>query len=382
MKAVYLVGAVQAFFLALLIISKKKKITADFILFYWLIITGLPLLLYYINYDFYSSLFTRVNGSPSYLMFINIPFLLLQSPFLYLYVSTIVQGRKKFHPLQLLHFLPVILFFFAYLLIIGFQIEDKINFDLRLYPNYWILKLFFPLTMILAVFYIVQSYRILYKYQLYIYSHYSYTDNIDLQWLKTLIVLTISVWLIMIFFGIIFKQIHQFFSIHDIVLITASLSIFAIGYFGFLRSDVFLLRDITYTIDLNNESKIHKEVIVTDKKSSAEIEMILRYMETEKPWLENKLSIKDLADQLQMQTYHLSNLINNHLNKNFFDFVNEYRVNEVKEQLRINDQFTILAIAYECGFNSKSSFNRIFKNTTGTTPSEYLKSIKLQKQEA
>ena len=100
-------------------------------------------------------------------------------------------------------------------------------------------------------------------------------------------------------------------------------------------------------------------------------------MENEKPYLDSKLSLKQLAAFLELSTNHTSQIINENLNKNFFDFVNDYRINEVKKCLSDSkfSQYTLLAIAYECGFNSKSSFNSLFKIKTGLTPSEYQKTL-------
>ena len=98
-------------------------------------------------------------------------------------------------------------------------------------------------------------------------------------------------------------------------------------------------------------------------------------MENEKPYLNNRLGLKDVAEYLNISVHHLSQVINEQLDKNFFDFVNDYRVTEVKNLLRDpkHKQFTLLAIAYDCGFNSKSSFNSVFKKITGLTPSSYVK---------
>ena len=69
------------------------------------------------------------------------------------------------------------------------------------------------------------------------------------------------------------------------------------------------------------------------------------------------------------KAYLENNIINENLYKNFFDFINTYRIEEMKKQLQGESKYTILGIAYESGFNSKSSFNRIFKKYTGQTPS-------------
>ncbi len=100
-------------------------------------------------------------------------------------------------------------------------------------------------------------------------------------------------------------------------------------------------------------------------------------MVKDKPYRDRELTIFDLSDQLKIPRHFLSEVINEHLGKNFYTLVNEYRIEEVKIEWWIlhYKHLTILAIAYDAGFNSKSSFNTIFKQKTGMTPSEYLKSI-------
>jgi len=372
MKAIFLVGAVQAFFLAVLLVSKKNKITADYILSVWLIITAVPLFLYFINYESYSFILNNSKSIPTYLMIINIPFLLIQSPFLFIYVSTIVKGTKKFNLIYLLHFIPVLLFILSFFLIIDFKADDRMTFNLFDYKYFEIIIFFFPFTLVLAFFYIFKSFLRINKYKKKLYKQFSYTESIDFKWLKNLILITSSVWLILGIFAFMFKKLHTEINIQDIVLISASIAIFIIGYFGFLRTDVFFNKELHEKKNGNNKIEKKKNNI-PDENTEKLIKRIKDFMKEEKPYLESKLSIKQLADLLSVQTYQLSNVINDYLDKNFFDFVNEYRVNEVKKQMQENKNYTLLAIAYECGFNSKSSFNRIFKNFLGLTPSEYQK---------
>ena len=101
---------------------------------------------------------------------------------------------------------------------------------------------------------------------------------------------------------------------------------------------------------------------------------LLDYMSTRKPYLEPKLSLGHLADELDISANHLSQVINQYEGKNFFDFVNTYRVDEFKQRIAqpANSSYSILAIALDSGFNSKSSFNQVFKKVTGKTPSQYV----------
>ena len=93
MKEIFLIGAVQAFFLSLLLITKKNKIFADYGLSIWLLLTGIPLFLHFINYDEYTFILTHFQSIPTYLMVINIPFILIQCPFVFIYVAIIVNRK-------------------------------------------------------------------------------------------------------------------------------------------------------------------------------------------------------------------------------------------------------------------------------------------------
>jgi AraC-like DNA-binding protein len=97
-------------------------------------------------------------------------------------------------------------------------------------------------------------------------------------------------------------------------------------------------------------------------------------MREEGAYRKGDLTIGDLASGLGVHPNTLSQVINQKEQKNFYDFVNAFRVEEFKNLIaqRKNRQFTLLALAYDCGFASKSSFHRYFKRATGQTPSEYL----------
>ena len=100
-------------------------------------------------------------------------------------------------------------------------------------------------------------------------------------------------------------------------------------------------------------------------------------MTTEKMYTKNDLLINDLASILMVHPNHLSQIINELEGKNFYEFVNHYRIHEFKRLISSpkNHQFTLLSLAFECGFNSKSSFNRYFKKSTGQTPSQYFTQV-------
>jgi AraC-like DNA-binding protein len=102
---------------------------------------------------------------------------------------------------------------------------------------------------------------------------------------------------------------------------------------------------------------------------------IRQYMQTNKPWLNPELSLEQLAAGLSLRPKILSRVINELLQQNFFDFINRYRIEEAQRLLTDppDKKITVLEVLYECGFNSKSSFNTLFKKHTGLTPSEFKK---------
>jgi len=95
-------------------------------------------------------------------------------------------------------------------------------------------------------------------------------------------------------------------------------------------------------------------------------------MKEEKPYKKYNLSIDELSQISDIPPRYLSQIINELLNKNFFDFVNNYRIEDAKEQLK-NDKKRVSEIMYDIGFSSRSSFNNSFKKYVGTTPSQFRK---------
>lgn len=118
-----------------------------------------------------------------------------------------------------------------------------------------------------------------------------------------------------------------------------------------------------------------KKTVLPEVKVNSLLDNLLSYMENEKPYLSAKLNISDVSMKLDCTEIELSQLLNNHLNVNFSNFINTYRVNEIKHRLRFVNlsKYTLKALSEQCGFSSKTTFYRVFKNVTGMTPLEYCK---------
>ena len=148
------------------------------------------------------------------------------------------------------------------------------------------------------------------------------------------------------------------------------LLILAMGVLGFR-----LYKGRTQTNDSHAKNKKPTKAIDPDMDSDnlKKVRELNVLMETEKIYMDSELSLTHLAEKIDVSTNHLSMLLNEYIGKNFYDYINNFRVEEVKSRLRdpSYQKQTLSSIGGDCGFNSKSAFNRIFKNLTGKTPSEF-----------
>lgn len=156
-------------------------------------------------------------------------------------------------------------------------------------------------------------------------------------------------------------------SILYIIMIALSLFIFGVGYVHLINPDV--LKNAH-----NGKSKYENSSLSTTE-AKAHLEKLLDYMNAVKPYLDGDLKLDNLADRLSIPSHHLSQIINERLEKNFYEFVNGYRVQEAKRIFSDpqKKKYKILRVALESGFNNKTSFNTVFKKEVGMTPSEFRK---------
>lgn len=142
-----------------------------------------------------------------------------------------------------------------------------------------------------------------------------------------------------------------------------------LSFFGFVQPEIFEGKSIQQLIPFIKYQK-------TGLSDTLSIEMkhkLERIMEEEKPYLENTLRLDDLARKLNLSRNHASQIINQHFDLSFFDFVNKYRVEEAKRLLtHPKEKATIAQIAYDAGFNNRASFYKAFKKFENQNPTQYL----------
>ena len=142
------------------------------------------------------------------------------------------------------------------------------------------------------------------------------------------------------------------------------------SFITYLLILVFVFSRKKYPILYKNAYKeFSQEEINSSKEILQKMEVLLR---TEELFKDSKLKSSTIAERLEISVHKLSQVINENLDKNFSNYINEYRIELAKRMLVSEDRYTIEAIGQECGFNSKSSFYAAFKKVTGTTPSKYV----------
>lgn len=240
--------------------------------------------------------------------------------------------------------------------------------------------------------YVIMAFLKVRTYRARAVQFFSYKEKVSLNWLNTLLIINFGIWgIVIINQGISLSGHRQ--GAETYVYTLVAIWIFIIGYFGFNQPEIFPDRSNPVnpadsappgpgarSDTTESESGFFEggEKYAKTKLSDARKEEIrdrlLTYM-AEKPWLESTLTIKDISNNTGFPIHHISQVINDVFRENLFSFINRHRLDEAK--LRLSDpklrDINVLHIALACGFNSKSSFNSIFKQHTGVTPSEYRK---------
>jgi len=379
METFIAIGSAHALYFSILIISKRKKDITDFTLAIFLFLFFLVFGVIYISFEW---------KLPDLQIFIwNISLLL--APVFYFYSVSLMSNQKKFKASWFLHFTPYILSIFILLDVLDHnsdaEIEKLLNTTI-LFKEFNILYFFSFLDFIVIPVYLLLVLRLLRYHRNKVSNTFSNYKGRDLHWLKILIIGIFGIWIVINYF-------LYFSSFTDEKSLMygfgfATFFIFYIGYFGTKQTaiftNVFLEKRLINQPEITKNDDLIKESITTKKynKSSlkdSDIELyhqkLTVYMEKEKPYLNNDLNLYDLASSVEISTHNLSQLLNKKFNKSFYEYINSYRVDEFKKRVQKGDykKFTILAIALESGFNSKSSFNRIFKKATKNTPLEFIK---------
>jgi len=231
--------------------------------------------------------------------------------------------------------------------------------------------------------------RTLLSYQRSIRHMFSEISHIDLQWARLLVNgFLILICAFMVIFPLMRRYPEEFNTLLFLNMAIATPYIYLAVYKGILQPTIWQVQPnikketVEEGIQEAEEIEIDNKDVQKSKtpkaKLSAEkinelVKKIAMLMEKEKLFQETELTLQQLAGKLQVPTYQVSQALNEGMKKNFYDLINGYRVEEAKRLLLDpqNKNYTILSVGFEAGFNSKTTFNTVFKKFTGLTPTEY-----------
>lgn len=372
---ILLIGVFEGIFLAALLYTKKKRTISDFILASFFLVFAINILLSYIE------AYNRQNGFPyPAFIFTAAPFLLLHGAILWLYIKSLTDQYFRLKPIYLWALLPFVAMVVDQSLnVYGLPTQQRIDFvTSETFKKTLSYPFFLLLIALTPIFYFSLGIKLIKGYKSKIESYFSQTSGIDLKWLNLILISWISLCIIINSFFVIdlFIPIAPFGLMQFVSFVIAAVYVVFIGFYGLRQDNIFLTR----TINLNLEKTIVHQPDSYSKPlkegEKAFIQSLLKYMSEQKPYLQPEITLKGLSDELNISSEYLSEIINTDLNKNFFDFINYYRIEEFKNQCKNdkNKHLNIIGIAFNCGFNSKATFNRVFKKATGLTPSEYINS--------
>lgn len=296
-------------------------------------------------------------------------FSLAFGPLIFFYVLKITRPEYKFRSNDLLHFSPLLLELTAQ----GLEVMDSLKTGAAIdeTPTFHLLNPILQLLTFISVsIYLYVSLRLIERF----YRDLKFNGNdryrYELRWLHNLLIGLGLLWLLWIpFTAIDYFYYHYQLSIHayyPLYILLAIMTIW-IGAVAFLRREVGALAEAPLFLKPALPAEIRQKGI-----------WLKRAVQANLYYLDPELSLNSLAEKLEMTTHELSRIINTVLKKSFNDFINEYRVQAVTRKMKdpAFDHLTLLGIAYESGFNSQSTFNRIFKQITGKSPLEYKNDLK------
>ncbi|MBI3586703.1 MAG: helix-turn-helix transcriptional regulator [Ignavibacteriales bacterium] len=359
-------GAVQGFFLALILATNKnEKRNSNKILSALLIVLSVSIA---------HSLFLAGDFDSPYR--IKEPFILLIGPLLLFYFREST-GLRPLHRSDVLHLIPFILFF---LIIWPIWILGRSSaYSEFLFRNSIFLTIaMWTLGVVQYGFYWLTAVRLYRDHITAIESEFSNTEGKTLSWMKSFF------HIFGVCFGLLAITIPVAIHLGDYSLVATitncalSITIFTLGYEGLFQGEVFSNRTALQTIaagESSTQNAADTQKVAEEAKKF--VPDLLTYMEEKKPYLKEGLTLTELAKQVGMSRNQLSFVINNGIGDSFYTFINKYRVEEAKRIIADpkNANFTILSLAFEAGFPSKSSFHSIFKKFTGLTPTEYRNTI-------
>ncbi len=302
---------------------------------------------------------------------IHDPFTFLVSPLLFLCLKTLITNNASFPRKNFLHFIPFGICV-VYLIPYYFQSTTaKLQILIAEHQQpglgdwYYVRSAFIIIYSLvylsLTLWMIVANFRKIKRGNVQ-------PDKAVLLQVRFLVAAILTIWIV----GVFRYALDHTSQTNLLVPLLAAITVYGLGYIYLRNSEV-----LSGTEAALPPAPKYESSTLSAEQSERYLKRLRQIMETEKPFTDGELTLQKLAEKLSIPPPHLSQAINEQLNQSFSDFINSYRVEEVKKMFLdpAKKHYSILAIAEEAGFSSKSSFNSVFKKHANQTPSEFRKNL-------
>jgi len=302
------------------------------------------------------AIFKATSVDLSWINGIGTSFGFLFGPLLYIYTKLLTQKDFSFKILHLFHLAIFLIFFIAAI--------SKLNIP----ANYLFSILYLQITP-----YMITCLILILKYRRAIKNYFSSIDKLNLTWMLYVIGAFFFMWMIdladFILFNLNMIDINATRYLIFISLLINFILVILIFYKALQHPELFA------GITEYEKPLKYEQSRLTDSDKTEYLQKLNAYFDDQKPYLNPELTITEVTKELNVSVKYLSQVINESIGKNFYDFINSYRIEEAKRHLtsRLDTKKTVLEVLYDSGFNSKSAFNSAFKKHTGFTPTEFRK---------
>lgn len=377
----FLQGVIYAFLL--LIRGFRKDRLADKLLAAVLLICCCHVAQYMLGFGGW---YDSRDGYSTFMFYFKFHNFLLLGPLIYFYFRSLTNHEFQFKKQHFWHFIPWIISFSIYL---GVFLGDFVYFKMMMgevFPGHsgtqgklaqWNQGMISVIIqwagMISLIVYMALTIREFRQYKKYVFDNFSETEGIEFTWLHVVL------WAFIIGIGIrwIFGFFQTFISFTYAENWNSFMVIAVMIYFISIPGYSATNQLPKLSFEPQKEDEPEDDLSAINPEINEWKQKIEAFMQAEQPYLNPNLTLKNLAQSLKTNTSILSKAINSGFDQNFNDFINAYRVRAVQEKLAIPkyQQFTLTSVAYECGFNSKATFNRAFKKFSGVSPKQFLEKV-------
>ncbi len=366
---ILLLGAIHGIFLAVILVTLKnpRRLANKFLAIILLLFSVIIFLHIGLHLENVRTLFPAFESiaNPHQVfksLYVFDTLALLVGPLTYFYFKAIVDVNFTFNREKLVHFIPAIVCagLFTPLALISFSGNPNVADNNAVQIFYMAIRWF---VFSQFLFYIVLIVIFSYKNVWMIKDHSLGSETI--QWMTILIISYILLWGI----AALLTMTDAGNSAWNYVWIIASLLIYTCGYLGLKKPSVFQGAGSPDNVSIEK----YKKSVLSSEMSDQYMKKLENFMRQEKPYLKNDLSLPILADQLKIPVHHLSQVINERFNQNFYEFINRHRVEHALSLIKDESygHLKIAEIGYQSGFNSISVFNAAFKKMYHQTPAKF-----------